>query len=596
MTRSSMTQAIAAQVLIAFGGAVVTEILGYLALSDPQSLASIGFFHYSNVLISTLSAVLSVYYFYTKASPAFRLASSNVKGQTGLDVSELRQTIVRLPLTIAGTIAVLAVGIAVIMGIVHWSLEDLGLGLVKAIAALVGSWSLVALLDYNILRLLLLSLVEEIAQHFYIGDSLEESQTNLFRRLVAGGFIASSVSGVLIATVIHGSLSSGASINLGPGIARVVVAYLLIQMLTAIILHFIGVTVARPLNQLMRLTTRVGSGDLTVRFSAVTGDEIELVGRSFNNMVGSLRRMTLQLEEVMEEVNAVSATIMEIAEQQTRRGEERTAAVTQISASIENVSNTAQTVAEHCELMAQSAKHALDRAVEGQKLVSDTAVGMERIRDTVAAMSRHILSLGEKSKQIGDIIETINGIADETHLLALNAAIESAGAGEHGKRFAVVANEIKRLAQRAVAETSGIKKILTEIQTAANSSVLATEQGIKEVEAGTSLARGAREAIDRIILLLEDTAKRTQEISEATEQQKQAILQIVSSMREITAASREAAAANKQSRAAARSLTELAERLSVITRLFNAHEPTESTEVREPESLQNRDRGDTLCR
>ena len=103
---------------------------------------------------------------------------------------------------------------------------------------------------------------------------------------------------------------------------------------------------------------------------------------------------------------------------------------------------------------------------------------------------RHILSLGEKSKQIGDIIETISGMADETHLLALNAAIESAGAGEHGRRFAVVANKVKRLAQRAVAETSGIRKILTEIQTAANASVLATEQGIKRSRQGN--ASGSR--------------------------------------------------------------------------------------------------------
>ena len=188
-------------------------------------------------------------------------------------------------------------------------------------------------------------------------------------------------------------------------------------------------------------------------------------------------------------------------------------------------------------------------------------------------MSKHILALGEKSKQIGDIIETISGIADETHLLALNAAIESAGAGEHGRRFAVVASEVKRLAQRSVTQTSDIKKILTEIQMAANASVLATEQGIKEVEAGSSLARGARESIDRVIALVDDTAQRTRGISDATEQQKQANLQVVTSMREITAASREAAAANKQSRALARSLTDLAQKLSVIVRLFSVDEP-----------------------
>jgi len=583
MTRSGMTQFTTVQVLVAFGGAVFAGVLGVLAFPDPQPLAYLGFYNYANLIIATVMAIFSVYYLYTKVYPAFNLIDSSGEERTGLDASEQHESLAKVPWVISGASTALAIGVSVIMGILLWEAAECGLVAAKMVVSLTGSWCLIALLDYYILRLFSLSVAQELAKHFYVGEPKTRLSTNLFQRLVVGGFIVSAVSGILVATVLHGCFGAGASVNLGPGLARVAGAFALTQALAAGVLYFLGTSIARPLNQLMRLTTKVGSGDLTVRFSGVTGDEIELLGASFNNMVESLRRMTLQLEEVMEQVTAVSASIMEIAEQQTHRGEERTVAVTQISASIENVSITAQMIAEHCESMARSAEHALERSMEGQKLVGDTAEGMERIRDTVAAMSRHILSLGEKSKQIGDIIETISGIADETHLLALNAAIESAGAGEHGRRFAVVANEVKRLAQRAVAETSGIRKILTEIQTAANASVLATEQGIKEVETGARLAHGAREAINGVITLVEDTAKKTREISDATEQQKQANLQIVSSMREITAASREAAAANKQSRAAARSLTELAETLSVITRLFNVHGPSEAAEVGEPQ-------------
>lgn len=572
-----------AQVLKSFGGAAFAEVLGFLALSDPLSLENLGFYHFANLIMTTLSAIASVYYLYAKVYPVTNLIDARDRERTGQDISEHHQFIVKVPEAIAGIDTALIIGVAAVMGVLLSYSAGNGLWWIKMVISLAGSWVLVTLLDYYVMRLLVLSLAQELAEHFYVGEPKAESRTSLFRRLVVGGFIVSVVSGVLVATVLHGCFAADATMDLGSRLARVAGAFVLTQALTAAILYFLGVSVARPLDDLMRLTTRVGSGDLTVRFSAVTGDEIELVGTSFNNMVGSLRRMTLQLEDVMKEVTAVSSAIMEIAEQQTHRGEERTVAVTQISASIENVSNTAQAIAEHCETMVRSAENALERSMEGQKLVGDTADGMERIRDTVAAMSRHILSLGEKSKQIGDIIETISGIADETHLLALNAAIESAGAGEHGRRFGVVANEVKRLAQRAVVETAGIKKILTEIQTAANASVLATEQGIKEVETGTSLARGAREAINGVISLVDDTAKRTRSISAATEQQKQANLQIVTSMREITAASREAAAANKQSRAAARSLTELAEQLSVITRLFSTYDPSEGAVVEEPQ-------------
>lgn len=587
--RSSMSRILAIQSTAALAGAAVTEVLGYLGFSYPSSPVDLSYYRTANIVVAVLGLVISAWFLHSRLYPISRfMATEDESVLQGGDPAKLTRLVNRMPDVIGWLYAVAAVLGALILGVAHAYLVGGLLISLKLGLCFVASWSLIVLLDYYLLRVLLMPVAQDVATKSQVEGSEWVDSPRVFKRFVLGSFIICSISAILVAIVLHGSLE--VQVGLNSGIGRVVAAFVLTQVVTALALYYLGISIASPLNHLIELTRKVGQGDLTARFTSVTGDELEAVGRSFNNMVDSLRKMTLELKNVMEEVSSVSASIMEIAEQQTHRGEERAVAVTQISASIEHVSKTAQQVAEHCESMVQSAEHALEQAMEGQKLVGDTAEGMERIRDTVTAMSKHILSLGEKSKQIGDIIETISGIADETHLLALNAAIESAGAGEHGRRFAVVASEVKRLAQRSVTETQDIKKILTEIQMAANASVLATEQGIKEVEAGTNLARGAREAIDKVMALVGDTTRRTREISDATEQQKQANLQVVTSMREITAASREAAAANKQSRGLARSLTDLAQKLSVVVRLFSVDEPVtpldrlvDSSEALEPE-------------
>jgi methyl-accepting chemotaxis protein len=567
-----MSRILAIESTVALAGAAVTEVLGYLGFSHPSSPVNLSYYRTANIVVAVLCLVISACFLHRRLYPISRfLATEDESVLRAKDPAKLRGLVIGLPDVTVGLHAAAGILGGLIMGVAHGYSAGVPLISLRLGLCFAASWSLIALLDYHLLRVLLMPVAQDLATKSQAEGSESIDSPRVFRRFVIGGLIISAVSAILVAIVLHGSLEVQAGFD--AGIGRVVAAFVLTQSVTALALYYIGISVARPLNHLIELTRQVGQGDLTARFASVTGDEIEAVGWTFNSMVDSLRKMTLELKNVMEEVSSVSASIMEIAEQQTHRGEERAVAVTQISASIEHVSKTAQQVAEHCESMVRSAERALEQAMEGQKLVGDTAEGMERIRDTVTAMSKHILALGEKSKQIGDIIETISGIADETHLLALNAAIESAGAGEHGRRFAVVASEVKRLAQRSVTQTSDIKKILTEIQMAANASVLATEQGIKEVEAGSSLARGARESIDRVIALVDDTAQRTRGISDATEQQKQANLQVVTSMREITAASREAAAANKQSRALARSLTDLAQKLSVIVRLFSVDGP-----------------------
>ena len=155
---------------------------------------------------------------------------------------------------------------------------------------------------------------------------------------------------------------------------------------------------------------------------------------------------------------------------------------------------------------------------------------MDRIAGRVDEISVSSVELDGKIHEIGRILELIDDLTDQTNLLALNAAIEAARAGEHGRGFAVVAAEVRRLAERAQQSTAQIQTIVTEIQTHTRGTVLASEEGAREVRAGTELAHSAVDALDRIAGMVDDAAMAVKEISVATQQQRSASDQVVVAM------------------------------------------------------------------
>ncbi len=226
--------------------------------------------------------------------------------------------------------------------------------------------------------------------------------------------------------------------------------------------------------------------------------------------------------------------------------------------------STARQIAIAAEQVAEASGQTLENLSEGQDAVDNSIQAMERIRGRVQDVSTRVLNLGERSQQIGEIIDLINDLSDETHLLALNAAIEAAGAGEHGRRFAVVAAEVKSLANRALAAAKEVKGVIAEIQQATNAAVLAAEEGGKEVERGVELAHSAGQVMNNIVMVAERTAQSSAEISLATAQQQSASEQVVETMREIADVARQTAAGSRQMAESAQMLTAIAERLHGI--------------------------------
>jgi methyl-accepting chemotaxis protein len=299
----------------------------------------------------------------------------------------------------------------------------------------------------------------------------------------------------------------------------------------------------------------------TAHFLKQAQEQSEALLRSNEQLI----EKNIQQVELGSELSTAAAELLAASHQQASGATEQASAVSQVSTTIEELGSTARQIAIAAEQVAEAAQQTLENLSEGQDAVDNSIQAMERIRGRVQDVSTRVLSLGERSQQIGEIIDLINDLSDETHLLALNAAIEAAGAGEHGRRFAVVAAEVKSLANRALAAAKEVKGVIAEIQQATNAAVLAAEEGGKEVERGVELAHSAGQLMDAVVMVAERTAQSGSEISLATAQQQSASEQVVETMREVADVARQTAAGARQMADSAQMLTAIAERLHGIT-------------------------------
>ncbi len=314
------------------------------------------------------------------------------------------------------------------------------------------------------------------------------------------------------------------------------------------------------------------SGTVLAMLSWITSRDLTNALLESHHRAGELLERTeqimeknIQQVELGSELSAAAAELQVASQQQASGATEQASAVSQISTTIEELGSTARQIAQTTEHVAQAAQQTLENLSNGQGAVDESIQAMERIRSRVQDIAARVLSLGERSQQIGEIIDLIDDISDETHLLALNAAIEAAGAGEHGRRFAVVAAEVKSLANRTLAAAKEVKGVIAEIRQATNASVLAAEEGGKEVERGVELAHRAGQVMDMVVMMAERTAQSAAEIGLATAQQQSASEQVVETMREIAEVARQSAAGARQMAESSAMLTAIADRLHGVT-------------------------------
>ncbi len=351
-------------------------------------------------------------------------------------------------------------------------------------------------------------------------------------------------------------------------VVGLVAALLGVAALWLVTFVWLGKRFMAPLDRVVDSVKAACQGEIGNKVEIDTTDEFGQLAKAYNQMLDLIVYLIRQTQESSKRLGQASNEILSATEQQASGAAEQAASISETTATMEELAATYRQIADNANQVVNMAEASLGSAESGQQAVLNTLSAMEQIKTRSQASANKILSLGERSQQIGQVLEIINSIADQTKILALNAAIEAARAGEAGKGFSVVAVEIRKLAESVVDSTSEISTIMTEIQGAANELVIATEQELKQVQGGVDLAHVTGESLDQILEMIEQTTVAAKEISAATQQQKSATDQVVKAMREVAAVAQQTAAGGRQVAGSAEQLSAIARESSQVGSAF----------------------------
>ncbi len=313
---------------------------------------------------------------------------------------------------------------------------------------------------------------------------------------------------------------------------------------------------------LKKLATRtevIARGDLTGEpLKADSDDEIGDPILASNQMQQGLREIIHSMAATAEHVASASEEISTTATQMAQGSEVQRDQASQVATAMQEMSSTVQQVSENSNKAADAARQAAETARQGGKVVQDTLAKMQAISESVSGTSKKIIELGKSSDQIGRIIGVIDDIADQTNLLALNAAIEAARAGEQGRGFAVVADEVRKLAERTTTATKEIARMIENIQGETKSAVEAMDRETRHANEGVATTAEAGASLQEIIRMAEQVGEMIVHIATAATQQSSTTEQVSGSMEQIAHLIKESAVGAQQSAKACHDLSGLA--------------------------------------
>ncbi len=278
-------------------------------------------------------------------------------------------------------------------------------------------------------------------------------------------------------------------------------------------------SIVSPIKKTVAVMSEISKGDLTLRIDTSSKDEIGEMAKHFNTFVETLHNAIKKVAENSNKVSSEANLLNSAAEQMASGIEQASLQVNSVATASEEMSTTSSEIAQNCVMVAKGSENANSSAMSGAGIVQETIVVMNHINERVKESAGIIKKLGSRSEQIDQVIGLINDIADQTNLLALNAAIEAARAGEHGRGFAVVADEVRKLAERTTEATKEIGATIQAMQVETKNAVVSMEDGVVEVEKGASEAAKSEGALKDILSQVGTVTSEINQIAVAIEQQ-----------------------------------------------------------------------------
>lgn len=312
--------------------------------------------------------------------------------------------------------------------------------------------------------------------------------------------------------------------------------------------------------------------DLTVRFEQRSNDEIGMVAGEFNVLLEKMQQIIALVTKTTGEINSHAETISSSVHHQAGFTTQLSSSVSEISSTMEEFTSTATEIARHSQGVVEIAETTLRDTREGAGMVETLTAKMGEINDDNQSGIREIVELGKKSKEITKIMGIINTIANQTKLIAFNAALEAASAGDAGKRFGVVALEIRRLADNVFESTEEIEGKVTEMLDAVNRLVIGSEKSSKGIRDGLEYSTHTTEILNDLVFGAESTAEAARQISLSTQQQQTASSQVVIALRDIEEGVRFSSSSIQQTSTVSRNLAEMASSLDKLVGNFTLAE------------------------
>ena len=381
-------------------------------------------------------------------------------------------------------------------------------------------------------------------------------------------------------------------------IKSLAISILVVMLLVSFVVWIAAKRLTEPLHGLVKYAQSIAQGNLNVDVLTVESkDEIGHLAAAFNNMTDNLRNLVRKIDQTTEQVAASAEELTASAEQSAHAANQVATVISEVAAGSEQqfrvvndtstvvaqMVNSIQLVTQNVDHVATTSNKAASAANAGTKAIKMSINQMGNIERTVTNSTQVVTTLGERSKEIGQIVDTISGIAGQTNLLALNAAIEAARAGEQGRGFAVVAEEVRKLAEQSQVAAKQIAELIGEIQKDTDKAVAAMAEGTKEVQVGTDVVNSADQAFNEISNLVGQVSKQVEEITVAMHQMISGSKQITISieqldkiskdtaeqMQTVSAATEEQSASMEEIASSSQALASMAEELQIAVGKFS---------------------------